>query len=200
LQTHPGQDVSIVLPVCSNEAAPTEPPPRGTPYGSSQRVDFVEVSHILGCQKEETVTVTLDGEPIGGRDGNGKAPKTIARGLELGSEAFQVRAVVAVRERDDALARAVRVPLWGHDPPAASIAERLAALGSFSLARAEFYHDGSTARDDWMWNMGWKARFRVFRIGDDRGDLSRACSQALSAARCNDLLSLFDQIDHLANH
>jgi hypothetical protein len=200
VQPHPDRSVAVILPVCTSEAPPARPPPRGTPYGASLPVDFVEVTHILGCQKEETVTVTLDGEPIGDRDQNGKAPKRVARGLELGDEPFQLRAVVVAADADEGLARALRVPLWGHDAPPLAIADRIARFGSFSFAQAEYYYDGSTERDAWMWTMRWKARLRVFRMAGDRDDLARACSDTLGDDRCHALLSLVGRVGRFAHH
>ena len=44
----------------------------------------------------------------------------------------------------------------------------LSSFESFAqvgVAQAEYYYDGSEDRDQWMWHMYWRARFRRVRLG-----------------------------------
>lgn len=50
-------------------------------------------------------------------------------------------------------------------------------LGAFEafthvgLAQAEYYYDGTEDRDEWMWHMYWRARFRRVRLGGVAGSI-----------------------------
>jgi hypothetical protein len=39
------------------------------------------------------------------------------------------------------------------------------ALARFGFAQAEYYYDGTEDRDQWLWHMYWRARFRRVQLG-----------------------------------
>ncbi|HJL00364.1 MAG TPA: hypothetical protein RMH85_12750 [Polyangiaceae bacterium LLY-WYZ-15_(1-7)] len=99
-------------------------------------------------------------------------PKRVPDDVDLGENEFQFRSFVqgdAPFEADD---ERVRIATWGHSSEADSFSDNLAFLADFSFAQAEYYYDDDEDREEWMWNMKWRARMRRFRV--DAG----ACSEA----------------------
>lgn len=191
----PGGDVQ---PLCSNEVAPTLPPlsPDDPP---EQVVEFTEVRHMLSCVKSVLEPIKVsdaqgvdDSDDSGdtkdtsgskdaedtkstgdssGSDDDKKYPKRVRDGLQLGSEIFQVRAVIRTKQVAAKAERAVKLSLWGADAPSAEPPTGH-ELAPFAFAQAEYFYDGTEGADAWMWNMNWRARLRVFRLPTETDDKS----------------------------
>lgn len=166
-------DVNEVLPACTDETPPQEPPAEEDP--KIQYVRFKEVRHILGCRVEEVVPVEVRGasKVEGGDD---RASKRVVGDAALGGEAFQIRAIASADPGRGAPG-AVRLALWGHEEEKHPFPE-LQPYEGLALAQAEYFYDGADGRDAWMWNMRWRARLKRFRLpeGDSRG-LERGCGR-----------------------
>jgi hypothetical protein len=176
-------DVNEILPVCTTESLP-EPGPSPLAPGALRTVEFLEVSHILGCKKREVLDVSVkDAESSGG--GSEKAPKQIAGDAALGDENFQVRALMKGDANAQQAQRIVRLALWGEKAPKTAL-ERLRQIGDFSVAQAEYFYDGAEGRGAYMWNMKWRARLRRFSLPEDGSEgaeaLSGACQAVLGEA------------------
>jgi hypothetical protein len=188
------KDVNDVEPVCSSERAP---PGIGAHSGETVSVPFVEVRHILGCQKHEEKTVNLDvSGGQGGTEASGsKSPKRVLAEARLGDEHFQVRTVMrgdASRLPGESL---VRLALWGRKPPEDAFS-RLAELGKYSYAQAEYFYDGEGGPDAWMWSMSWRARLRRFRLpGEASKNLREACG-----ATCSSFVDQIAELPDVTTH
>ena len=170
-----------VQPLCSDEVAPLLPP-LGPDDPREQVVKFTEVQHMLFCVKSvlEPIKVS-DGKAANDSEDSGdsgdssdsddqkKYPKRVIDGLQLGSETFQLRAVIRTTQVSAKAEQAVKLSLWGADAPTA---EQPAGhdLAPFAFAQAEYFYDGPEAADAWMWNMNWRARLRVFRLPAESED------------------------------
>jgi hypothetical protein len=158
-----------VQSLCSSEVPPLLPPadPRD-PH--EQRVDFVEVRHMLLCEKSELEPVEVGDAKAADDSGDPKYPKRVRGDLKLGSDTFQMRVVVRTEQATAKADRAVKLSLWGATSPEGELPPG-ATLRSFAFAQAEYFYDGTEGADAWMWNMNWRARLRHFRlpeVTDDR--------------------------------
>ncbi|AKF05222.1 hypothetical protein [Sandaracinus amylolyticus] len=109
--------------------------------------------------------------------------------IELGEDSFQVRMIVTGREPGAHMERGVELANWGRD--VASQGGTLALLrnfGEYSVAQAEFFYPSTDLRDreEWMWNMRWRARMRRFvpPFGDDGGSSCREMGGSGSGGSC----------------
>jgi hypothetical protein len=170
-------DVNEVLPVCSSEEAPWLPPIRGEET-TTKAVRFVEVLQILGCKRNESRQIAIDGGDTVGNSGNDKAPKRVQDAARLGDENFQVRAIMHGNLPTAVADPVIRLSLWGATAPENPFAA-LRKLGDYSFAQAEYYFDGRDPQSEWMWNMNWRARLRRFRLpkGSASDALAAACGK-----------------------
>jgi hypothetical protein len=190
--------------------APYDPLP-----GASFRETAREVVHLLRCARRRAVseveTPSMDlNEELGGeqQDQNTK-PFQLEAGVYLGGSDFQLRAVVAAQSRELAEG-AVAMASWGQeaDATAGELAARaLLPLGQVALSQAEFYFDWSALESDlddetdeahrteWLWNMGWRARLRAFRLDHADADAEREESEQpeADAVACEPLRDLCDE-------
>ncbi len=191
-------DVSEVLPVCSNEAAPSAPPIHGT-GATTSIVSFTEVLHILGCQRHETKQITMDNTQAAGNSGNDKSPKCVETAAKLGHEDFQIRAILHGKMQTSVPDRMMQLALWNQavpDNPLSALRE----LGNYSFAQAEYFYAGSNVRSEWMWNMNWRARLRRFRLptGSAGNALDTACHSLERG--CGALVDQVKRIEKLIFH
>ncbi len=169
---HTSQNVDDVTPVCSSERVPDAPQvPRENEL--SQPIDFVEVTQILGCTKQETKHVDFnlnsDGRtdtPVGADGSEDKSPKRLESNATLGDESFQVRSLIVGQLPTGLADRIVHLPLSNRGQTANPLSA-LESAGRIAFAQAEYYYGGSECRDEWMWNMKWRARLRRFRLPDN---------------------------------
>jgi hypothetical protein len=165
------QNVSDILPVCSNEKAPSAPlfvPP--TP--NLEHIDFIEVTQILGCTKPETKHIDVSrgsngriDKSVGGEDKNGKAPKHVEINAKLGDDNFQLRSLIIGHFPSKVADGIIKLSLWKQVQPDNPLGA-LESLGGISFAQAEYFYEGTEERDEWMWHMKWRARLRRFRLPD----------------------------------
>jgi len=158
---------------------PPQTPDHSLPPGFSANeytLTYPTVKQVYGCTQEATIQMTFpsDWSSGGGSNkGEDKAPQKMEDDVELGTETFQIRGIVAnFGDRrpkridqglhDAAFERKVEMESWVG-------AARL--VGKVEVAQAEYYfnHDGvnNKAATEWMWNMDWRARLVRFRIPSD---------------------------------
>ncbi len=191
---HRDADPTHVLPVCTDEQPPQLPPGPGSE--SRVTIDFTEVMHILGCRKsiKETIAVSdMDAADASSE----RTPKMLEKGITLGAEDFQIRGL-AVRSSEALQAgRVVRLALWNKPDPGDPLA-RLRPLADFGFAQAEYFHDG-TDPNEWMWDMGWRARLVRFRLPEQRDKVAEF-EKLCTTSQCGDLLGTIDQLDGALAH
>ena len=91
---------------------------------------------------------------------------TIIKDTALGSEAFQIRAFARRKPGMVGPGRGVRVALWGADESSSELGE-LEDFGTYAVAQAEYFYDGTEGEGGWMWNMKWRGRLKRFRLPED---------------------------------
>ncbi len=191
-----GTDVSELRPVCSTEHPPVLGPRQTPRKGDRFKVEYEDVTHILGCVTEVKETMKVSDTESGGDGGDEKSPKKLEAGVRLGEEDFQIRSLV--RDDLDKLRsrRLVRLALWERPDPE----DPLSALRRFAnvgFAQAEYFYDGDEDREAWMWNMKWRARLVRFRLPVDSGTLSGL--QGACGSDCGVLSTLTD-LDSVIAH
>ncbi len=133
----------------------------------------------LELPEDDTETEQPAGDPNSCGQGS-MIHHAMERGHELGDETFQLRAVVLGGTHRDAAREVVeRVPFRrrGQARGAESLFSEAGSLASHVfVAQAEYYFDTtwdegrnrySTAPEEWMWSMSWRARLRRFRLPVD---------------------------------
>ena len=155
-----------------------------------------------GCDAElpETSGVTAPASTSTGSDGKG--PKKVKDDCNLGDECFQLRAIMVGTPGYEKTMRGVQIANWGHENETGSMYTQMANLGRGSLAQAEFYwdkgdKDAQEMRDDWMWEMNWRARLRRFRVPAD-SLLGDACTAG--GGFCDAILGSADMINAVIVH
>lgn len=206
-KVHPVSDPDRVLPVCTNECAPKSHPGKNE-TNPTRKVSFSQVTHVFSCVREERkeVEVGLTKESPNSQasdEGNSKSPKTIAKGVNLGDEPFQVRSVAIGSQKQRESSRLVRLGLWGKPDPENPL-ERLRDLGGFTIAQAEYYFDGDGGPDVWMWEMNWRGRLKRFELPTDddaNSALHDACNATVPASKdCSRVLDLAKDWQDLLLH
>jgi hypothetical protein len=191
-------DINEVLPVCSSEHEPSSLA-WGSP-GTTEIVEFTEVTQILGCERNETKAIDLSDAPRAGDVGNDKSPKRVKESSTLGDESFQLRAIMRGSVPTGLPETMIRRSLWNADEPANPLSA-LRELGNYSIAQAEYFYDGpKNPRSDWMWAMNWRARLRRFRVptGDASSAIDTACGQL--SGGCGPLLDQVRRLRDLIAH
>jgi hypothetical protein len=188
-----GADVINDAASAANEAAMEaagcndDPPPDPMPEGCGEPLP-------------ETGGVTAPASTSTGSDGKG--PKKVKDDCNLGDECFQLRSIMIGTPNYERTMRGVKIANWGRDDDTGSMYTQLANLGRGSLAQAEFYwdkgaEDGQEMRDEWMWEMNWRARLRRFRI--PAGSLlGEACTEG--GGFCDAVLGSADMINAVIVH
>jgi len=162
-------DVTEVIPVCSNEEPPTTLfGAKGGP-GTTITVKYTEVLQILGCKRHETKDIDLKDSSQVSDSGSDKAPKKVqekdgdGNAVALGDENFQLRAILHSDVPSGVPEKVMQLALWNQAAPENPLSA-VRSLGNFSIAEAEYFYDGAESRSEWMWNMNWRARFTRFRL------------------------------------
>lgn len=168
LTVHRNGNVADVLPVCSNEVAPTRIPKKED-GDVARTVRFTEVRHILGCKRQETKNIDLSDAERAGEGVSDKAPKRVLQkddegnSVTLGDENFQIRAILWSGKEAGAAEKMMRLTLWNQQNPDNPLS-LIRPLGKYAVAQAEFFYDDNEPRSEWLWNMNWRARLRRFRL------------------------------------
>ncbi len=136
------------------------------PGGSgSVLIAYTRVLHVLACKEpRDQPTEGISATPVDG--GDSRAPMRVLPDANLGDDNFQIWGFVIGHIDFDREDRYVRSANSFRDDTgsASSIMRTMRELGRINVAQAEFYFDGSEAREDWMYNMFWRARLRRVRI------------------------------------
>jgi hypothetical protein len=182
-------DVCEGQPVCSDSSGraissrPCAYDPITGPKRYWQR--FTRVIGILGCVEQRphtkvaTPDIDLDRELHQSRSQN-DSPFELEDGVWLGGSDFQLRAITRGREPMILADRWVELASWGA-PDAIRVDDVPKLVGRFSLAQAEYFFDLRTFKDfehqdqradrlEWLWNQGWVARMRSFRLNQREAD------------------------------
>jgi len=106
-------------------------------------------------------------------------------GAELGDEHFQFHTLMTGEPAYGAGAennhdQRVSVSTWGEEA-SGGMWTALQQLSRFSFAQAEFLFDDDKDREDWLWELKWRARLRRFQCSDS-SLLSPVCIDAVDAA------------------
>jgi len=120
-------------------------------------------------------------------------PKKVEDGVELGENEFQLRSFMFGDTPFDENEERVAVATWGADSGAGFGYEFLSFADRFSFAQGEYYYDGDVEREEWMWNMRWRARLRRFWLPVDFGGL---CPPALDCTTIGRLVGIGDVVVH----
>ncbi len=110
----------------------------------------------------------------------------VESGAELGDENFQFHTLMTGEPAygigaDNNHAQRVSVATWGEESEGMGIWGALQQLSRFSFAQAEFLFDDDKDREDWLWELKWRARLRRFQCSDS-SLLSPVCIDAVDAA------------------
>jgi hypothetical protein len=180
-------------PVCSEEHdAGCEGPPDKSLDGdhevgdTTEPCEFIEIAQVFGCEKKDKTRKTLqvsrsDGDRLSEEDKQARkriVPQKLEKGIELGDEDYQIRAVVIGQRGSKLSADAesvIRVATWsnpntGAGPSPAgqsgigSSYGKAREFGRFAVAQAEYYYGGDESREEQMWHMKWRARLKRFRL------------------------------------
>jgi hypothetical protein len=155
------------------------PAPQGFDAGP-HTIEYPAVKEIYGCSKSVKVKMEFpaDWQTARSGDGSDKSPQKMEEGTELGDGNFQMRGFALSRGRPTLAERQLHVSAFGRDTTPESWVGTARALGNFSLAQAEYYYDhkGAEAREEWLWNMKWRARLVRFTMpgNDNRGQTREA--------------------------
>jgi hypothetical protein len=183
-------DSEDLQPVCSNAT----PPSGYGREGETASIEHIEVTRFFGCT--ETIQHEYDlskyqKNRITSKDddtGRKRVPQALQKGAKLGSEAFQLRAIVLGNLPRHVPEKILEVATWKSAEPTLSSTAR--ELGQLSFAQAEYYFDVKDRNEDpgnFMWKMRWKARLRRFRLPETKGHAASSATE-IFAQTCSDTL------------
>jgi hypothetical protein len=143
---------SMSGPLCEESWVPTS-------GATEDFVVIVEVQEVFGCQRNETVSIEPDDDGTEdaaarreAQSGRTHSPQRIETGVALGDEDFLLR-VVALAPPSDGAGSGARVAGWGRE-----VKSPISGVPRIGVAQSEYFYDGAASRDEWMWNMVWRAR------------------------------------------
>ena len=105
--------------------------------------------------------------------------QAVKGGVRMGDEEFQFRVLVRGNPPFETPYRGVKVAYWRQGNPDEATAQALRSLGQTALAQAEFFYDGGSDPDEWLWSMRWTARLRRFKLPPD--GFSAPCATGIAA-------------------
>lgn len=169
----PDEDTTKVLPICSSEILD---PPVFYPHSQVFKRRYQTVTDIFGCLRTVTANYKMEGAEPAKTNGE-EVPWKIQKDILLGQNDFQIRAVALGGTGDLRSAAGVRIATWvdcsiptnrfRRECQSGSLFAGAAdLLGRMSVAQAEYYFEGDMKREEWMWNMNWRARLKRFRLPD----------------------------------
>lgn len=171
-------------PLCTDFVPPSHV---GIEPGTEKVFFYREVTRIFSCTKKvnKEFDVAEEDQNFGGEEGDtSRSPHKIEDDLELGDEAFQIRAIAFGKSPGPGTAqkgvdlinykmiRENQNPFTeeGEESAGGKVKEVLldaaSLIGSVSGAQAEYYFQYSEPahRAEWMWHMNWTARLKHFRL------------------------------------
>lgn len=211
-RVHPHDDIHEVKPVCVEDYEDQLPFTGGLQIGSRHRVAYEAVTQIFGCTETKTIRVPIGVEGATAIDssGNDREPFRVITDLNLGEEAFQLRALAVAGGLNPAPEQVMKIAAWSRcqHEDCSGIADVAVALSRFSAAQAEYFydHDGSEARAEWMWNMKWRARLVRLRPFDDTQwgpeapNPATLCAQIPDANGCREAAGSLTALSELSLH
>jgi hypothetical protein len=192
------EDEDQLEPVCSEpmEALPVagqrsgEPTTEGTEITRSTNA-VMQVYFCAEVKKKSVPIVQWDTKKGGGQgqdqggsqeeNDDDKSPYIVEKDVFLGDDDFQTR-IVIIGNKEGIKRPALDAARWGRpEREKEQILKTLDYFGNVSVAQAEFFYEAiglgdgeenSGKRDDWMWNMRWRARLKRFTLpsfGSDEG-------------------------------
>ncbi len=192
-----------VLPVCSMRAQalqglppipsvlngedPHRPPPSFDQGPHTLR--YQAIKHVYGCSEKATITMEMPGDwdpQTGASDGSDKSPQKMIPDIELGTGDFQMRGI-AIAGGDGRPTRPenkLNVSAFHREVDTEEWIPFARGAGRINIAQAEYYynHKGGDdrERDQWMWNMKWRARLVRFRMpgGDEESGQNAEASSS----------------------
>ncbi len=170
-------------PLCTDQAdrrTAAETSVALAPPGERVPFRYTEVVAVLGCKEHrDQPSQNVTGQSVDS-GGDSRSPQQIKAGANLGDENFQLRGFVIGSTDWDREDKGVRAANQFRETNAGQMFQGLRNLGRLSTAQAEFYYDGNDDRDEWMWNMFWRARLRRFRMPSSLSNdsLSQACGSS----------------------
>lgn len=174
----------------------SEPPETGTRIDN---VEFSEATRIFSCTftRYERHALASEGDSLGAGDSEAKSPHKVEDDVDLGGEAFQIRALAfgekpgPSEEAKQGVLVATNGRKWGAGARGA-VGEIGQQLGRFSIAQAEYYLQGPPVpREEWLWSMKWSARLRHFRMPSDHEQNEEQERQDRSAGSTGDKVAKF---------
>jgi hypothetical protein len=192
----PVRALNVEQPVCSERAVALNRLPPSAIEGTSESISYAAVQHIYRCAEKASADIKLDSNFTdsggnGGQDGKKNvSPMRMLEDIELGAEDLMVRSLVTVDAPGEFSERMQRPALWGKSGEATDLVKALSVFGQLGVAQAEYFfdHTGTTPREDWLWQMKWRARFRRFGLPKaDKSPQSRTTSlaNAVPSAKVN---------------
>lgn len=132
-----------------------------------------------------------------------RTPHKVEKGLKMGNNAFQIRAVSfgpepgpGSNQRFVDLIDPSRNESEGDqgggkkqdDRLGAAVQKIMGSAGRIAVAQAEYYFAGTSNEDDWLWTLEWTARMRRFRLSksDDTQDGGSETSALDAQSACSD--------------
>jgi hypothetical protein len=187
------------IPVCSmrlRATLDTLPPipqdPRNPPEGFNAgpyTLRYRAVKHVYGCTEPASQMMEFPDEwsQAASGDGSDMSPHKVEEGVDLGTGDFQMRgfAINPDGNKLPGLARRqLNVAAFNRETEPEGWVSAARIAGRVAVAQAEYFfdHDGTEARDLWMWEMKWKARLVRFTLPgeDDQDEGSSQESSAIS--------------------
>jgi len=134
---------------------------------------FQAALRVFSCvfEKRKTLDTAEASEQFESGQGEERSPHRV-QDVELGSEAFQVRSIAFGPAVGPGPALdGVRLALMGKESsgPEQTLFDVGEVFNRFSIAQAEYFYDGDedTQREDWLWEMRWRARMVRVRLPTD---------------------------------
>jgi hypothetical protein len=152
-------------------------------------IQYQAIKHVYGCSEKASITMEMPGDwtPQGGAsDGSDKSPQKMIPDIELGSGDFQMRGI-AIAGGDGRPTRSegkLNVSAFHREVDKEGWIPFARGAARVNIAQAEYYynHKGGDdkERDQWMWNMKWRARLVRFRLpgGDEESGQNAEASSS----------------------
>jgi hypothetical protein len=190
--------------------APCQRTPPAPGQSRTLREKVTRVTEILRCvelqphQKVSTPPLNLNEKINGsGSEDQDTSPFQLEQDVWLGGSDFQLRAVVIGQAPPGVGRKMVPLTTWQKAPEESSFGALARKAGRVGLAQAEYFFDVATFADwndqndpkdtvEWLWNQGWVARLRSFRLRQDQGDGAGKTQASLSGAQSGFLPSAKD--------
>ena len=192
-----------VLPVCSMRAKAMQGlPPKPSPLNGQDPhappasfdqgphvIQYQAIKHVYGCSQKATIVMKMPGDwdpQTGASDGSDKSPQKMIPDIELGTGDFQMRGI-AIAGGDGRPTRSegkLNVSAFHREVDTEAWIPFARGAGRINIAQAEYYynHKGGDdkERDQWMWNMKWRARLVRFRMpgGEEESDQNAQASSS----------------------